>query len=535
MASGDTKTEALLNVLGNGGDASQYKGCCNTKSQSYILDAIDRIQNVEDEVEELKNNPDVVDIVDTYADLQAYDTQHLTENDIIRVLQDETHSGNSTYYRFTKNPDTWTFIGEISGGGGGDSYNVYSTVTTSNSNRGGAIYLGNLNASQEQFADPTTSDTHARYIHMLPYSNTIKPANNSIILGSELTSSNASTGIGLGFSASVEASGVINIGGQYGRGENSVIIGRSASNARGGSNTVLIGYSSQTLEGTPDGAVGLGAFSKPSRTGEVNIGSSNTSFGFNNTNYRLISGVHDGQDAHDAATKGQLDAARGSMRELTTADYNFNYQTGDKTEPYNCVALWLLDPGLYYADMTDSNTAPRIYADMNDQINANTTAAFLVTTGSQVDSKTIVHFGSPGETGLPNIQLFGDIYSSGYGSGAMGTFLTAADTEYLSPTVNIYNTNWPENAPDGIGIFMFQGTYKVPRPVKLYLNETDYIDNFVGTFSVFGYENYNQDNVVGFTATNTNVAGGEQYIGETIANYPNYTKGYISKVNTTAQ
>ena len=121
MASGDTKTEALLNILGNGGDASEYRGCCNTKTQGYILDAIDRVQNVEDEVEELKNNPDVVDIVDTYADLQAYDTQHLTDNDIIRVLQDETHSGNSTYYRFTKNPDTWTFVGEISGGGGGGS------------------------------------------------------------------------------------------------------------------------------------------------------------------------------------------------------------------------------------------------------------------------------------------------------------------------------------------------------------------------------------------------------------------------------
>ena len=121
MASGDTKTEALLNILGNGGDASEYRGCCNTKTQGYILDAIDRVQNVEDDIEELKNNPDVVDIVDTYADLQAYDTQHLTDNDIIRVLQDETHSGNSTYYRFTKNPDTWTFVGEISGGGGGGS------------------------------------------------------------------------------------------------------------------------------------------------------------------------------------------------------------------------------------------------------------------------------------------------------------------------------------------------------------------------------------------------------------------------------
>lgn len=121
MASGDTKTEALLSVLGNGGSVEGITGCCNTKTQTYIIDAINRIQGVESEVEELKNNPDVVDIVNTYADLQAYDTQHLTENDIVRVLQDETHDGNSTYYRFTKNPDTWTFIGEISGGGGGDS------------------------------------------------------------------------------------------------------------------------------------------------------------------------------------------------------------------------------------------------------------------------------------------------------------------------------------------------------------------------------------------------------------------------------
>lgn len=118
MASGDTKTEALLNILGSGGDASGYRGCCNTKSQAYILDAIDRVQTLQDDVDELRNNPDVVDIVDTYADLQAYDTQHLTDNDIIRVLNDETHGGNSTYYRLTKNPDTWTFIGEIPSGGG---------------------------------------------------------------------------------------------------------------------------------------------------------------------------------------------------------------------------------------------------------------------------------------------------------------------------------------------------------------------------------------------------------------------------------
>lgn len=118
MASGDTKTEALLNVLGNGGSIEGITGCCNTKTQNYIIDAINRIQNVENEVAEIINNPDVVDIVNTYADLQAYDTQHLGDKAVIRVLNDETHNGHSTYYRYDKSAGTWTYIGEDSGGGG---------------------------------------------------------------------------------------------------------------------------------------------------------------------------------------------------------------------------------------------------------------------------------------------------------------------------------------------------------------------------------------------------------------------------------
>lgn len=46
MASGDTKTEAMLNVLGNGGTGDEFRGCCNTKAQSYILDAIDRMNSI---------------------------------------------------------------------------------------------------------------------------------------------------------------------------------------------------------------------------------------------------------------------------------------------------------------------------------------------------------------------------------------------------------------------------------------------------------------------------------------------------------
>ena len=37
MASGDTKTEALLNILGHGGTGDEYRGSGNTKTQNSNL------------------------------------------------------------------------------------------------------------------------------------------------------------------------------------------------------------------------------------------------------------------------------------------------------------------------------------------------------------------------------------------------------------------------------------------------------------------------------------------------------------------
>lgn len=69
------------------------------------------IDAVAEDLEEFKNNPDVVDIVATYTDLQAYDTSALGDKDIIRVLTDETHDDESSYYRWSTATSTWTFIG----------------------------------------------------------------------------------------------------------------------------------------------------------------------------------------------------------------------------------------------------------------------------------------------------------------------------------------------------------------------------------------------------------------------------------------
>lgn len=64
-----------------------------------------------DEIEEIEMSSDVVDIVGTYAELQAYDTSHLKNNDIIKVIADETHNDATSYYRYAKSTDTFSYVG----------------------------------------------------------------------------------------------------------------------------------------------------------------------------------------------------------------------------------------------------------------------------------------------------------------------------------------------------------------------------------------------------------------------------------------
>ena len=186
-----------------------------------------------------------------------------------------------------------------------------------------------------------------------------------------------------------------------------ICIGNTAN--AGNSYTVAVGYGAKALAsntvalgrganaGYLDGSVALGPGAQTERLGEVNVGTTNASYGFAASNYRVIAGVYPGIQEHDAATRGQLDgrikqnagtpttatvgtvgqllqdttngklyqctAASGStytwteigagggdgdfVKTLTSADYNWNSTAQSQTEPYNCVALWLLDPGFY--------------------------------------------------------------------------------------------------------------------------------------------------------------------------------------------
>lgn len=132
------------------------------------------------------------------------------------------------------------------------------------------------------------------------------------------------------------------------------------------SNSVAIGESAASAH---DGSVALGAFSSTSVKGQVNIGSTNTAAGYNSTNYRLLSGVHNPVDAHDAATKGYVDAnaGGGSVHTLTSEDFNWD-STGQDGTP-DAIAAWLLDDGWYVVSKINPNSSYQpVYVDTDTNL-----------------------------------------------------------------------------------------------------------------------------------------------------------------------
>lgn len=126
-----------------------------------------------------------------------------------------------------------------------------------------------------------------------------------------------------------------------------------------GHSSVAIGMNARATE---RGAIALGRYASATHVGEMNIGTSDTSSGYNSSNYRLLSGVHDPVDAHDAATKGYVDSHSGGSSVTKLSSANFNYDSNTK------IALWLLPDGIYA--LPDSyNTVPVVGCDNNTSFN----------------------------------------------------------------------------------------------------------------------------------------------------------------------
>ena len=82
-------------------------------AQDTIVISPSTVNKIESEIEELRGATDCADVVANKAALDAYDTSKLTDQSIVKVLQDESQNDAQTYYRYSKSSDSFTLIGEL--------------------------------------------------------------------------------------------------------------------------------------------------------------------------------------------------------------------------------------------------------------------------------------------------------------------------------------------------------------------------------------------------------------------------------------
>lgn len=113
-----TYTDSGLFVPDKTGDLASLE----TEHKSDIVSAmneiydgtVNKIQNLQNQIDTLVASSDVKDIVGTYQDLINYDKSKLGNNDIIKVLRDEVRNNQRSYYRWrivSESYQTWAYIG----------------------------------------------------------------------------------------------------------------------------------------------------------------------------------------------------------------------------------------------------------------------------------------------------------------------------------------------------------------------------------------------------------------------------------------
>lgn len=395
--------------------------------------------SLQGQIDAISASSDVKDIVGTHAELENYDTSTLGNNDIIKVLQDETEGGATTYYRWNATTQTFSLIGEegpyytksqtdtllnakqddltagsnitISGstisatdttytaGNGltltGTAFSADTTVLATQSDLSGkqnTLTAGNniqITGDTISATDTTysafvgTDGTSAGTAGLVPAPATTDadkflksdgtwdtagggssvtvvqttgtsttdvmsqnattnmvfgdPAHQQLVrIGAGATAGNWQTSqdgriaIGTGSTATGNRNNIaignyakatsvanpsISIGFADVTKNNNIVIGGTSYNKDGERNT-MIGFGSNVNGGNRANCVALGYAATCSRTGEVNIGAGASGYGYNSTNYRVLGGVHDPVDAHDAATKGYVDGLVGNVESI---------------------------------------------------------------------------------------------------------------------------------------------------------------------------------------------------------------------------
>lgn len=84
----------------------------NTSLEEEITNRENGDINLQSQIDAIVSSSDLKDIVGTYAELQEYDKSTLGNNDIIKVLNDETRENAQTYYRYNAITQSFVYIGE---------------------------------------------------------------------------------------------------------------------------------------------------------------------------------------------------------------------------------------------------------------------------------------------------------------------------------------------------------------------------------------------------------------------------------------
>ena len=72
-----------------------------------------KIKNLQGQIDTINDSSDVTDVVATYSELTSYDKSTLTDKDVIKVLTDSSHDNKTTYYRYIKDDNDFTYIGAV--------------------------------------------------------------------------------------------------------------------------------------------------------------------------------------------------------------------------------------------------------------------------------------------------------------------------------------------------------------------------------------------------------------------------------------
>ena len=131
--------------------------------------------------------------------------------------------------------------------------------------------------------------------------------------------------------------------------DSSIAFGDGAITGSSSYQSIAIGAgASVNTSSTSQGSIALGAGSGTSinKSGMIDVGSSFTSYGYNSSNYRLLTGLYDPQSAHDAATKGYVDPTTDSSAPTTSTVGRLGQIFIDTTnaDAYMCVAVDTVTP-----------------------------------------------------------------------------------------------------------------------------------------------------------------------------------------------